>query len=301
MPPSLRDQKSNGIPSLLDLAGVVPKKEIEEKVLHLKQEEVARRPAANVSGRGREDVAKRPAANTSTSGRAESSGARRRTAASSSGGKAATPSALRKARTVATQGRNPLVVSTSAASSSSAAGAPNSAAEWWSCPKCDFSISTSISVRKRNASKSQHIKLNHGKSKTATSGNYLSRSKMLRAVWDGVLLQTPGRLRKADLTTNKKGRIVPKRRSAHSSKVCRRNGWADNWRQWCHASAAVRREQGITGFVKVKKSGTLQGRALYLSVLERWAKEKANSMTRSLASAGSNQVVTVSTPHMIVD
>jgi len=107
---------------------------------------------------------------------------------------------------------------------------------------------------------------------------------MLRAVWEGALTQTPGRVRKGDLKINARGRVVPKRRSAHSSKVCKLNGWADNWRKWCHAAAAVRQEQGITGFAKLNKADKSPDNSLYVKVLERWAKSKANSMT--LASAG---------------
>lgn len=366
MPPTLHEQKLTGMPGLLDLAGVVPKKEESQELCHgmlvpVTKEEVAKRPAANTARRVTEEaLAKRPAAH--IVGRTtEESSVRKRPSPSVSVGaqplpasranaitskdkagglKRETPPAVKaedvakrpaasitgqstlgsvirkrpsasvsgvqpvpasRRFTVATQGkvasskRRVLTAVTCSslakmptASSSSTAGVKDSPAVWWSCPRCDFSILASVPVRKRNAAKRYHIRSAHGNSKLARTGNYLHRSKMLRAIWDGILTRSPGGLRKADLKANAKGRIVPKRRSAHSSKNCKKSGWAASWRQWCHANAALRQEQGITGFVKIKKTGTPQDRSVYLKVLERWAKTKAASMTKSLASAGSH-------------
>merc|ERR1712176_1650839 len=102
---------------------------------------------------------------------------------------------------------------------------------WWSCPRCSYTIPDTLSVPVRNGRKCFHI-LSHGtKSQTAWSRNYKTRSRMLRAVWEGRLKFTPGKLTKKDLTLNKKGRVVPKKRSAHSKKVCQQSGWADSMRR----------------------------------------------------------------------
>lgn len=158
---------------------------------------------------------------------------------------------------------------------------------WWSCPRCLYTISDSLSVPVRNGRKCFHI-LGHGtKSQTARSRNYKLRSRMLRAVWEGRLKYTPGKLTKKDLTLNKKGRVVPKRRSAHSKKICQQNGWAESIRRWTRACNAVRAQHGITGFMKLKKNGSAMEKKLYMQVVEATSQELVNNLNHTLQQIGS--------------
>jgi len=266
----------------------VPKKEENpEHDLHVKIEDVAKKPTACIPRRATKKSGARKRPSASVSGAQSVLAIRARPAATLSKGatlkRQAPSSATSRSFVMASKSKGSFVT-TSKTTCSSVAAAQASGAVWWKCPRCDFSVAASMPVMNRNSLKSYHIRNNHGNSKTAESGNYLRRGNMLRAVWEGALTQTPGRVKKGDLKINAKGRVVPKRRSAHSSKVCKLNGWADNWRKWCHAAAAVRQEQGITGFAKLNKADKSPDNSLYVKVLERWAKSKANSMT--LASAG---------------
>merc|ERR1740129_1542715 len=49
-------------------------------------------------------------------------------------------------------------------------------------------------------------------------------AQMRRAVWEGRVKYTSGRLTKNDLELNAKGHIVPKRRSRHSRVLCKGSG-----------------------------------------------------------------------------
>jgi hypothetical protein len=123
-------------------------------------------------------------------------------------------------------------------------------------------------------------------SSSARQSDYSSRAKMLRAVWNGAKVRTLGRLKKEDLMLNRRGRVVSKRASAHSSQLCRKNGWASHWATWIRSVQAARKEQGVSGFVKLKKNGNSKESSLHRRSVELWRTVKARANeTKSLTTA----------------
>jgi len=158
---------------------------------------------------------------------------------------------------------------------------------WWACPRCSYTLPESLTAALRNGRKTMHI-LGHGSTcQTATRANFNSRAKMLRAVWDGRLKYTPGKLLKKDLILNKKGRVVPKKRSAHSTRLAAENGWSEARRRWCRACNTIRKREGITGFMKLKRNGNALEKRLYMKVVECTTLELVANLNFSLQQMGS--------------
>eukprot|EP00928_Gymnodinium_smaydae_P063700 TRINITY_DN471_c0_g1_i3.p1 TRINITY_DN471_c0_g1~~TRINITY_DN471_c0_g1_i3.p1 ORF type:complete len:290 (-),score=82.47 TRINITY_DN471_c0_g1_i3:131-1000(-) len=152
---------------------------------------------------------------------------------------------------------------------------------WWRCNRCSFCIPSSLKSSARCSRKARHIR-SHGISTTAIQNNYLSRARMLRAVWNGKMERTPGGLTKEDLMLNDRGRVVPKKRAVHSSKLFIESGNAKKWRKWCQAHKAVRKEHGIMAFLKVTKDGSESQRELYQKVVERYNAPDTEEDTRPI-------------------
>ena len=141
---------------------------------------------------------------------------------------------------------------------------------WWKCPKCPYKISKAVPDQCREGRKNSHIicaSCRHPR--IALRKNFKSRSKMLRTVWEGSMTKTAAGLTKGDLMISWRGRVVPKKRSAHSKKLAVQTGWAQQWRHWCRAHKAVREELDIRGFFKAKKNGSVEEKELYEKVLDR--------------------------------
>jgi len=109
-------------------------------------------------------------------------------------------------------------------------------------------------------------------------------TEMRKAVWEGKFYRTSGGLTKEDLFVNMKGVVVPKRRSAHSQEVCRASGMAD----WYSAMRAARKKLGLTGFVLVKRNGTMIQDALYRAAIEYMVEKQTQAMNEALKNSGSN-------------
>lgn len=121
----------------------------------------------------------------------------------------------------------------------------------------------------------------------AKTGDYTSRAWLYRAVWEGRFKKTPGGLTVKDLKPNKRGRIVPKRRSEQSRKNAEKSGFAQNGRSWCRSLMKAREDLCITGFVLVKKNGNNQEASLYKRTLETWAQMRVRLTNEALEKAGS--------------
>ena len=76
-----------------------------------------------------------------------------------------------------------------------------------------------------------------------------------RQVWNGSRQKTMSGLSKSDFTTNKNGRLVSKKRSAHGARQFK------NIRGWIQAVSKARKALGITGFCAVKKGTPLYKKA----------------------------------------
>eukprot|EP00928_Gymnodinium_smaydae_P063699 TRINITY_DN471_c0_g1_i2.p2 TRINITY_DN471_c0_g1~~TRINITY_DN471_c0_g1_i2.p2 ORF type:complete len:299 (-),score=74.35 TRINITY_DN471_c0_g1_i2:218-1114(-) len=161
---------------------------------------------------------------------------------------------------------------------------------WWRCNRCSFCIPSSLKSSARCSRKARHIR-SHGISTTAIQNNYLSRARMLRAVWNGKMERTPGGLTKEDLMLNDRGRVVPKKRAVHSSKLFIESGNAKKWRKWCQAHKAVRKEHGILSFLKVTKDGSESQRDLYQQVVEKYNAPETEVDTRPIVRVKVEKVV----------
>lgn len=165
---------------------------------------------------------------------------------------------------------------------------------WWKCSKCSFTIPLSVPAAQRCGRKSSHLMF--GKCKhngIALRRNFKSRSRLLRSIWEGHMTKTKKGLTKEDLMVSWRGRIVPKKRSAHSKKMAVKSGWAANWRHWCRAHKAIRQEMGITHFFKVKKNGTAEEKKNYMKIVERSASSYATSINEELQKHGSRKQLTL--------
>jgi len=119
------------------------------------------------------------------------------------------------------------------------------------------------------------------------ASDYTSRAWMLRAVWEGRFKKTPGGLTVGDLKQNKKGRIVPKRRSEQARQNAEKSGFAANGRAWNKSMMKAREDMAIVGFVLVKKNGDNQQATLYRKTVETWAEMRVRLTNEALEKAGS--------------
>merc|ERR1719385_275993 len=84
-----------------------------------------------------------------------------------------------------------------------------------------------------------------GMKKKAMRVSKIARGKMAKnSVFRGTKVATSGGLKKSDLTKNKDGRVVSKKRSAAGKKLYQKNGLA----KWTKAVQAAKKSMGIKGF-----------------------------------------------------
>merc|ERR1712243_277858 len=97
-----------------------------------------------------------------------------------------------------------------------------------------------------------------GVKKKAMRVSKIARGKRAKSsVFRGTKVATSGGLKKSDLTKNKDGRIVSKKRSAAAKKLYQKNGLG----KWTKAVQAAKKAMGIKGF-QVIGGKTAKGQAL---------------------------------------
>eukprot|EP00920_Eleutheroschizon_duboscqi_P037917 GHVT01090783.1.p2 GENE.GHVT01090783.1~~GHVT01090783.1.p2 ORF type:complete len:143 (+),score=18.29 GHVT01090783.1:1753-2181(+) len=121
---------------------------------------------------------------------------------------------------------------------------------------------------KRSATKKSKTPLKASKPKSVRVTKKTTRSKIRgskRAVMAGKVQKTVGGLTKSDLTRNKSGKFVSKRKSAHGKKVFK------NIKRWNEAVQKARGVLNIKGFCAVGGK-TPQGQKLLKSAREVYKK-----------------------------
>merc|ERR1712112_389646 len=97
-----------------------------------------------------------------------------------------------------------------------------------------------------------------GMKKKAMKVSKIEKGKRAKSsVFRGTKVATSGGLKKSDLTKNKDGRVVSKKRSAVGKKLYQKNGLA----KWTKAVQAAKKSLGIKGF-QVIGGKTSKGQAL---------------------------------------
>eukprot|EP00418_Pyrodinium_bahamense_P090695 CAMPEP_0179042896 /NCGR_PEP_ID=MMETSP0796-20121207/16892_1 /TAXON_ID=73915 /ORGANISM="Pyrodinium bahamense, Strain pbaha01" /LENGTH=139 /DNA_ID=CAMNT_0020739273 /DNA_START=123 /DNA_END=542 /DNA_ORIENTATION=- len=118
------------------------------------------------------------------------------------------------------------------------------------------------------------------KAKTASK---VARGKYAKVlVFRGRKEKTVGGVTADGLMKNKKGRVVNKRRSAHSKRLYRRG-----LEEWVQSLMEARKALHAKGFVAIN-GRTLQGKALYIKAKELLERRKAGGSASSSAAAASS-------------
>merc|ERR1711951_237733 len=96
-----------------------------------------------------------------------------------------------------------------------------------------------------------------GKKKAMKVSKIAKGKRAKNSVFRGTKVATSGGLKKSDLTKNKDGRVVCKKRSATGKKLYQKNGLA----KWTKAVQAAKKSMGIKGFQAIGGK-TAKGQAL---------------------------------------
>lgn len=138
-----------------------------------------------------------------------------------------------------------------------------------------------VKKKKKDKGKAKTVKKKKKESKIAKISNYKRKGWAYRLVKTGKKAKTSGGLTKQDLMYNANGRVVSKKRSKHSKKL-----YVDNHLDlWAASLVETRAKFGVTGFLKVKKTGDATTTSLHKQMYALWQKKLAEKMGKIVSSA----------------
>mmetsp|Transcript_77848 Transcript_77848/g.137275 ORF Transcript_77848/g.137275 Transcript_77848/m.137275 type:complete len:264 (+) Transcript_77848:70-861(+) len=151
--------------------------------------------------------------------------------------------------------------------------------------------------KKLSKAQSETRKINRRKknSEVARPGDWKRKGHAYRLIFNGMKKRTPSGLTKKSLMRTKTGRIVSKKQHNHGRRMFKENNLA----QWRDAVMSTRKENNISGFVKIKRDGPrtkAQEAELYKGSYEKWVRAKVESYQKKLKNSGSQFQIIMADP-----